>query len=171
MDSIGRWHQTWESLSEPPPPGLINEIVSAYSQPHRAYHTLQHLAECFGYLDECLLEPVDRGSLELALWFHDAIYDTKASDNEDQSARWSRLALSVLSPSDLNLIERLILVTKHDASPESEDEKLLLDIDLSILGSSQTRFAEYEAQVRYEYGWVPEDAYRLGRSKILREKE
>lgn len=168
MNPTSRWNQTWMSLDSAAPPGLIDELISAYGQPQRAYHTLQHLTECFHHLDECPLEPVSRGPLELALWFHDAIYDTRASDNEERSASWSRTALSALPPVDVATIERLILVTKHDASPESDDEKLLLDIDLSILGSTQARFGEYEAQIRREYSWVPEDAFRTGRSKILR---
>jgi len=148
---------------------LVEKLVSAYSESHRAYHTLQHLTECFSHLDDYPAEPSDAGLLELALWFHDAVYDTKAADNEAQSAVWARSALTSLSMDDLAKIERLILVTKHDAAPVSYDEKLLLDIDLSILGAPKDRFAEYESQVRREYAWVPEDAYRTARSKILRE--
>jgi predicted metal-dependent HD superfamily phosphohydrolase len=164
-----RWSQTWEALDRPAPPGLIEGLVSAYGEPHRAYHTLQHLSECFGQLDGCPTDPVAAGLLELALWFHDAIYDTKAADNEAQSAVWAHSALACLPADDVAIIEQLILVTKHDATPASADEELLLDIDLSILGTPEARFAEYETQVRQEYAWVPEAAYRTGRAKILRE--
>jgi len=169
LDPIARWRRTWESLDRSPPPALIEQLVAAYSEPHRAYHTLQHLAECFGHLDACPHMPSHRGLLELALWFHDAVYDTKASDNEERSASWSRRALPALTEAERLVVEALVLVTKHDASPRTDDEKLLLDIDLSILGAPSARFAEYELQVRREYDWVPEEAYRAGRSKILRE--
>jgi predicted metal-dependent HD superfamily phosphohydrolase len=63
----------------------------------------------------------------------------------------------------------MILATKHNAAPDSHDAALTVDIDLSILGASATRFDEYETQVRTEYAWVPEEAFREARAKILRE--
>jgi predicted metal-dependent HD superfamily phosphohydrolase len=64
-------------------------------------------------------------------------------------------------------VRELVLATKHNAVPEEEDAKLLVDVDLSILAAPEQRFAEYERQVRQEYGWVPEDAFRQGRARIL----
>lgn len=86
MDSVERWQQTWSHLGDAPPPGLIEELLAAYGEPHRAYHTVQHLTECFAHLDSSPRGPRDPASVELALWFHDAIYDTKAADNEARSA-------------------------------------------------------------------------------------
>jgi predicted metal-dependent HD superfamily phosphohydrolase len=63
----------------------------------------------------------------------------------------------------------LILITKHDRAPASADEQLILDLDLSILGASEARFDEYEAQVRREYAWVPEHVYRSRRTAVLEE--
>jgi predicted metal-dependent HD superfamily phosphohydrolase len=60
-----------------------------------------------------------------------------------------------------------VLTTKHNAVPEEEDAKLLVDVDLSILGAAESRFAEYERQIRQEYGWVPEDSFRQGRARLL----
>lgn len=169
MNAPERWRRTWTHLGEAPPEGLIDELGAAYAQPHRAYHTGQHLAECFAQLDACPIEPLDRGALELALWFHDAIYDTRAADNEAQSAAWARTALAGLGAERLDRIEALILVTRHEASPGHPDEALLLDVDLSILGAPRERFDEYEAQIRREYEWVPADVYRSTRARILGE--
>lgn len=154
-------------LDAPAPAGLIEELLAAYGETHRAYHTVQHLSECFAHLDACPIQPAEPASLELALWFHDAIYDTKASDSEAQSAAWARSALDSLDISSLDRIEQLVLVTQHEAAPANADQELLLDIDLSILGSPAERFDEYESQVREEYGWVPEQAYRAARSRVL----
>jgi predicted metal-dependent HD superfamily phosphohydrolase len=142
-------------------------LVAAYSEPHRAYHTLDHLAECFAHLDASPVRPEDAAAVELALWFHDPIYDTKAADNEARSAHWARRALAALPSGDVARIADLILVTKHDAEPATPDEELLLDIDLAILGATPERFAEYERQIRNEYAWVPDDAYRAARARIL----
>ena len=169
MDEQDRWAQTWTHLGISPPTGLLERLVAAYTEPHRAYHTVQHLRECFEQLDSCLVSPESPASLELALWFHDAIYDTKSSDNEADSAAWFLEVLGDHDESFLDTTESLILVTKHSAAPETPDEQLLLDIDLSILGAPTERFDQYEVQVRREFQWVPEEAYRGARLKILRE--
>lgn len=171
MDLVQRWQRTWQHLDCDAAADLLDALRSAYSEPHRAYHTLQHLAECFGHLDACPQAPSDPAALELALWFHDAVYDTHAADSEARSAAWARSALSkgaaAVGAERLGRIEALILVTQHDAAPKTGDEEILLDVDLSILGADEARFAEYEQQVRVEYCWVPEDAYRSGRARIL----
>ena len=169
MNSAERWHQTWKLLKTKPPSGLIDALFAAYREPHRAYHTLQHLEECFAHLDRCPLRPIDPGSLELALWFHDAVYDPKATDNEARSAAWANNALTTLDSDTRMQIERLILVTQHASLPSTSDEALLVDIDLSILGADPKRFSEYESQVRREYGWVPEEGYCTARAQVLGE--
>ena len=164
-----RWGKTWEHLEMAAPGGLGAELLAAYAEDHRAYHTAQHLTECFAYLDRCGIEPEARGAFEIALWFHDAIYDTKAQDNEAKSADWAVSCVGALDSATLDRIRTLILMTQHDGVPKSPDEKLLVDIDLSILGASTERFREYEVQVRQEYSWVPEAAFKQGRAKILAE--
>ena len=108
--------------------------------------------------------------VEMALWFHDSVYDTKRSDNEARSAAWAKKALSAAGASteSLRLVEDLILVTKHDALPQTPDEQVLVDIDLSILGAAEQRFAEFERQVREEYSFVPGLLFRMKRKAILR---
>jgi predicted metal-dependent HD superfamily phosphohydrolase len=108
--------------------------------------------------------------VEIALWFHDAVYDTKRSDNEKRSAEWATEALTSVGASvDVsNLVERLVMVTTHDALPQTLDEKYLVDIDLSILGATEQRFAEFERQVREEYSFVPGFLFRMKRKAILK---
>ncbi len=167
MDLAKRWEQTWSQLSAEPPVGLCDELLLAYTEPHRAYHTIQHLSECFEWLDLCTVRPLDPPVLELALWFHDAIYDTRASDNERASAAWARRALCQLEPSLLDSLEALIILTEHLVPPNTPDQCFLLDLDLSILGASEDRYAEYEAQVRAEYHWVPVERYTAARIRVL----
>ena len=61
----------------------------------------------------------------------------------------------------------MIRATRHGAPPETRDEALLLDIDLSILGRDRSRFDEYAEQIRREFAWVPDDAFRSGREAVL----
>ena len=145
MDPHARWRHTWSLVGGAPPAGLIEALLAAYGEPQRAYHGVTHLRECFGHLDGCSVTPDDSASLELALWFHDAIYDPKAGDSEARSAAWARAALDGQAPDTLDRIERHILVTRHDAAPTDADQELLLDVDLSIL----------------------DEAYRAARARIL----
>jgi hypothetical protein len=128
------------------PAGLFEALAARYAEPHRAYHTLQHLQECFAALDPVAGEAEHLAEVRLALWFHDAIYDTHAHDNEEASARWASdsLAEGGADRAAAERVRALILATKHDALPAAGDAQLLVDIDLSILGASDARFVEYE---------------------------
>ncbi len=107
----------------------------------------------------------------LALWFHDAIYDTQRQDNEEKSAEWARSAGRRLGlpGSVAERVYNLVMVTRHSAVPNGTDPKILVDIDLSILGAATERFDEYEDQVREEYAWVPGTLFRQKRIEILEE--
>lgn len=169
MTDIDRWNAAWSRLGLQPPAGLFEELAERYGEPHRAYHTMAHLAECLRHLDG-VPNPGDAAALiEMALWFHDAIYDTKRHDNEEKSADWAFDALRAAGATAAmaRKIRDLVLATKHDAAPQDEAAKLLVDIDLSILGAPRALFDEYEEQVRREYSWVPEAAFRAGRASIL----
>ena len=104
-------------------------------------------------------------AIEMALWLHDAVYDPKAADNEEQSAA---LAGELHLPADVEAeVRRLVLVTKtHDASPD-DDSAWMVDIDLAILGQPQPRFHEYEKQIWQEYSWGPRPGYEDKRAEVL----
>jgi predicted metal-dependent HD superfamily phosphohydrolase len=107
--------------------------------------------------------------VELALWFHDAVYAVRNHDNEEQSASWAQASneRAGLPNAVGERLHRLILATKHDAEPTSRDAALLVDVDLAILGAAPERFDEYERQVREEYSWVPGFLFRRKRREIL----
>jgi predicted metal-dependent HD superfamily phosphohydrolase len=170
LNSLARWQSIWKQLgAAAPDEELFHRLVECYSEPHRKYHTMQHLSECFAHFESVnsLAERPDE--VELALWFHDAIYDTKRKDNEQRSAEWARdsVVAAGLTEEQANRIYQLIMATMHNAVPVGRDAEVLVDIDLAILGSDTTRFDEYEAQVREEYAWVPESLYRAARTQVL----
>lgn len=107
--------------------------------------------------------------LEIALWYHDAVYDPRSTDNEARSAAMAQRDLQAarVAPSRIEAIDQLIMATKHDGTVETPDAALLVDIDLSILGRSRDEFEQYDQAIRAEYAWVPEDEYRAGRSAVL----
>jgi predicted metal-dependent HD superfamily phosphohydrolase len=172
MLAIARWHEMWKELGAAnPDPKLHGELIARYSEPHRKYHTMQHLDECFEKLDEIRSLARYPAEVELALWFHDAIYDVKRHDNEEKSADWARTSASTagVSAEVCDRVYSLILTTRHKAVPRGTDAEILVDVDLSILGAAPDRFDEYERQVRGEYAWVPEFIFRRERKAILKE--
>ena len=172
MLTIARWRKMWKELGAAnPDPKLHGELVACYSEPHRKYHTPQHLEECFEKFDEVRALAEHPAEIELALWFHDAIYNVKRHDNEKKSADWARTsALAAGIPAEAcNRVHALVMATRHKAVPRGTDAELLVDVDLSILGAGPERFDLYERQVREEYAWVPDFLFRRERRAILKE--
>jgi predicted metal-dependent HD superfamily phosphohydrolase len=171
MELAERWRRTWAELGVAAPTGELEVLLARYAEPHRAYHTLRHLEECFAALDPVRAECARPAEVELALWYHDAIYDPKRPGNEERSAEWAERVLREAGAADdaCGRVRDLVLATRHDAAPEAPDARLLVDVDLAILGAYAGRFAEYEEQVRREYAWVPDRAFRAARAKLLGE--
>jgi predicted metal-dependent HD superfamily phosphohydrolase len=149
----------------------FDTLVAAYSAPERHYHNLEHLAEMFRVADRLAAQVEQPAALHLAVWFHDAVYDSRASDNERRSGE---LAVDLLGPigvpaSAIERIVGMIWATAHtaDAPPPVGDTGVLLDADLAVLGAAEARYARYAADIRKEYAWVPEADYRAGRAAIL----
>jgi len=166
-----RWLKFWAAAGatgDPEPDW--RSLSTRYGEPHRAYHTMDHIAHCLDELEEARAFAADPVAVEMALWYHDAVYDTRATDNEEQSAR---IAVAAAVTMDLPMVfgasvAALILASTHQAVPSDSDARLFADIDLSILGRPSAVFAEYERRVRKEYAWVPEREFRAARSAILK---
>lgn len=146
-----------------------DELLAAWAEPARAYHGTSHLIDCLERLDETV-QGRPAPLVEAALWYHDAIYDPRASNNEERSARWAARALGGLGVPGhaIDQVVRLILLTRHTSPPKDSDGQLVCDIDLSILGRPWHEFHAYETAIRSEYAWVPDPAYRAARSEVLR---
>ena len=163
------WDSAWSALGASAPQPVLTELLRSYSEPQRHYHTLQHLGEAMDLLQPALGLATHPGEVALALWFHDAVYETQAKDNEARSADW---AVAVVRGQGLpaevaGRVHGLIMATCHAAQPSGIDAQLLVDADLGILAADPLRFAEYEVQVRAEYEWVPLPLYRAKRREVL----
>ena len=144
----------------------LDDLVRRYGEPHRAYHNLHHVLACLEQAREIRDQFVAPGIAELALWYHDAIYDPHRADNEERSAALATERLSHL-PGIAAAVAPLILATKHNHAPTAGDEALVVDIDLSILGAPEPAFVAYDTAIRREYRWVPRPLYRRKRREIL----
>lgn len=166
------WQRAWHALGATPPAGLQEQLLASYRQPERHYHSVQHLHECLAHCTTVRPLTAHPGEVEIALWFHDAVYALRGTDNERKSAQWAGEALraSAIDPVCVARVEQLILATEHTAVPEntpSTDAHWVVDIDLAILGALPERFAQYEAQIRAEYAWVPGWLFRRKRQAVL----
>lgn len=157
------------------PEPAFAELLAAYRDPRRHYHDLGHIEAMLTGLQDCRPLLHDAEAIELAIWFHDAVYDAAAPDNEERSADLARQVLAgQLEQGRLRQVVALILATrKHELAGdgglrERADTAYFLDLDLQILGAEAARFDTYEAAVRREYAHVPEAAWRIGRAAVLR---
>jgi predicted metal-dependent HD superfamily phosphohydrolase len=149
---------------------LFNALVEHYSEGARAYHNLSHIQSLLALSESFLDKVQNRDSFYFAVWFHDVIYDTQRSDNEEKSAEFAVEALARLGvPEQTMAIAReMILATKHHRGDDlSWDTKAFLDLDTSILGAPEEIYEEYSRAIRKEYSWVPDVLYREGRMKVL----
>ena len=151
------------------PASLLEHVSARYAEPHRRYHTWRHVLACLdarAQITDAALPEVD-----LALLFHDAIYDPFASDNEVQSAH---LLVEEGRRAWLNerLLQRarvLVVATAHgsDSVADTEEACVVVDADLSILGSNRADFEEYELLVRQEFASLDDATYAAGRGRVV----
>ena len=168
--NLARWNQLWLNVA----PGFdassaYQEVIALYSEPHRYYHSLEHISDCLGEFDATSHLAKNLLALELAIWLHDVVYDTHVWDNEERSAVFAqRMIEQAQGPASLAAdVVALIMATKTHNPAAHPDAPLLVDLDLSILGQSDTRFDRYEAQIGQEYAWVPHKMFCTKRAEIL----
>lgn len=165
-----RWTQLWRAAGvQGDPTQWYERLATAYAEPHRDYHNQRHIAECLRQFDHVRNLCQDPLAVEFGIWFHDAIYDPKISDNEERSAELAArcLAEGQVEPAFSELVQQLVLVTKTHEPELGTDLALMVDIDLAILGSPWARFSEYEQAIRREHVWVPDEIFGPKRVAIL----
>jgi predicted metal-dependent HD superfamily phosphohydrolase len=165
-----RWRRVCSALGVAADTTAYRKLIRAYGGWNRRYHSVEHLEACLLEFDLARAYAEREAEVETALWFHDAIYRTRARDNEERSAEWARRWLSAAQcePDAVERIVRFILATKHVSEPLRGDAALVVDVDLSILGQPEALYDGFEKKVRREYWWVPRGRYKRGRSLILR---
>ncbi|HKX15946.1 MAG TPA: HD domain-containing protein [Propionibacteriaceae bacterium] len=165
---LARWNVTLPHQQE-----LGENLIIRYNEPHRHYHTTKHLLQVLTMIDE-LADDHDLFLVQLAAWYHDAIYAIPAGQisNEEASARLALRELSRvgLEQEDLNQVARLVRLTEtHLPGPRDPEGELLCDADLAILASDPADYADYIAAVRAEYAQLPAEQFLAGRLAVLTE--
>jgi predicted metal-dependent HD superfamily phosphohydrolase len=144
-------------------------VLEAWSEPHRRYHGLTHLAAVLGLVDELAAAAGDADAVRLAAWYHDVVYDPRRDDNEAVSAGRARAGLrGLIAPEQAAEVERLVLLTAgHDPEPGDMNGAVLCDADLAVLASPPDGYAAYASAVREEYGHLTDEQFTAGRIAVL----
>jgi predicted metal-dependent HD superfamily phosphohydrolase len=167
---IQRWLALMARLGLPPSRDEFNRLVQAYTAADRHYHNAEHIARCLAELDAAAPGIPQPDPIELAIWFHDAVYDTRSASNEADSAAWAAdfLHRAQAAPQLTESVVALILATRHQPGALAVPEQWMVDIDLSSLGADPERWTADNQAIRREYAWVPEAIFREKRLAILR---
>ena len=164
-----RWNELCRGARSEAAAQWYDRLLELYSEPHRHYHNAQHITDCLKEFDSTRDAAHEPHAVELAIWFHDAIYNPRAGDNEERSAELAAQFIretgvaKEFQPS----VNQLVLATKHHDGTLHRDAALMVDIDLSIFGQTPERFWKYEDQIRKEYEWVPGNIFTVKRAEIL----
>lgn len=147
-----------------------DELIRAYTGSDRHYHDINHIIDCLNEFDKVKQNIQYPSLMELAIWFHDYVYDTRKSDNEEQSAYHAVNFIADLGMDRMYgmIVQSLIMYTKHCFEPIDDDARYIMDIDLVGFGKSDDIVQRNNANVRAEYNWVDEVVYRKNRRFILK---
>ena len=164
----GRWGALMGRLDLPPSHDAFERLQALHAEPHRHYHTAAHVNALLRHLDAERGHAARPDRIELAIWFHDAVYKPTSKTNEADSAAMARDALAPhLPPGDVDWVDRAIRLTADHGDTDDPDTALMLDLDLSVLGADAEVYDAYTRHVRREYRWVPGPLFRRGRRKVL----
>lgn len=165
--NFDRWTQACFEIGVAPEQRDYRRVRRAWRGMGRHYHTLSHLDACLREFDGARDLALRPGEVELALWFHDAVYRSWRRDNELQSAA---LAVDMLRAAPIDTVERIrqmIIDTQHRDEELGGDTALVADVDLSILGQPPAVYEGFARAIRREYWWVPRQRYLAGRVALL----
>src|SRR5215212_1972660 len=130
MFDFTRWQQLWKRLgSRVKLTVQFEQLQAAYSEPHRFYHNAVHILDCLQQFDSVRHLATRADEVELAIWYHDIVYNPRASDNEERSAAWAKRDLenANINSEKVGRIVDLIMATKHDSEPATTDAELMVD--------------------------------------------
>ena len=148
---------------------VFDELDTLYGEPHRHYHTAAHIEHCIRQFDLAAGRMDEPDAVEMALWFHDAIYEIPTEKNELRSAAlFAARAQGRGSERFRSKVHRLIMATTHlEPPPATLDESFIVDIDLSSFGLPWEEFLADSRAVRAEHPHVSDAEFYPRQKKFL----
>ncbi|WP_280497154.1 HD domain-containing protein [Nocardia asiatica] len=161
----------WIELAGERSAAVGSDLIRRYGEPHRHYHTVEHLAAVLAVVDDLAQDAHDVAAVRYAAFFHDAIYAADRTDNEERSAELAESVLPAAGapPELVGEVGRLVRLTAtHHTAADDRNGNVLCDADLAILAADASGYAAYTRAVRAEYRHVPDELFRAGRAAVLR---
>ena len=151
------------------PGSAFAALVRHYGEPWRRYHTAEHLEACLMHFDSARDHMEEPDTVEIALWYHDSIYDIRGGDNEERSAElFLETVKGAVEPGFCSQVRDLIMVTQHMDPPEQGDARYIVDIDLSSFGQEWDAFMADSRKVRAELTHLSDAEFNSSQLKFLR---
>lgn len=170
MDLAGRFADAVTEVGGSPQAAVISDLLRRWAEPHRSYHNLDHLGVVLDVADAWPGYADDIDLVRLALFFHDAVYDPRAADNEERSAdlATAQLTRCGVPPAACAEVHRLVRLTAgHRVEPSDRNGSLMADADLAVLAWDWPSYRAYAQAIRAEYAHVPDEQFRAGRTAVL----
>lgn len=149
---------------------LGRHLEMLYSSPNRYYHNIAHINACLSEIELLDFLPwMMRIELKVSVWYHDAIYDILGKENEKRSAEWAADDLQLLEVCEnfRHSVVANIMATAHIGDLETDTQRYMSDIDLSIFGKDYEIFRVYCYAIRKEFQQISDLEYSESRIKVL----
>lgn len=170
--SADRFATLWSRCAATPPSPdaatVYADLKRLLGAPHRTFHNLGHIRDCVERVDEVADQLDEPDAVEMGLWFHDAVHEPGAVDNERRSAELF-VALSPGAKAGFRYrVARNILATRHSARMQYDDRAYVVDIDLAGLGAPWEEFMHKGDLLRRELASQSDAVYYRAQVGFLR---
>lgn len=167
-----RFEMLWGRYAAPgaavTPEQVHRDLCRRLSGPDRRFHNLDHIEDCLHRFDEVASLLADPDAVEIAIWFHDAVYVPSDGENERLSAELFLAQSTDAEPAFRRRVCGLILSTRHRRPARSHDRRFIEDIDLAGFGASWEEFMRHGALLREEFAAQSDEVYQAGQQTFLR---
>jgi len=151
---------------------IEEDVIRCYFEYFRAYHTFdEHILPGLHLLNSVKGLCNNKKLVRLAWWYHDIIYVPGSSNSEIISADKAYFDCIQLDYDErkATTVHKLVMATQHFKTvPQTQDEKLIHDLDLATLGGEPEDYEKYVKLIREEYKFIKSDRiFSQGRLQIL----
>jgi predicted metal-dependent HD superfamily phosphohydrolase len=166
-----RFGALWQRIvASPPSPDaatVYGTLAAALGAPNRHFHNLDHIRDCVEWVDRVAPLLSEPDAVETGLWFHDAILEPGASDNERRSAQLFVDCARGAPAAFRQRVARLILATAHSSTTAFDDRAFIVDIDLAGLAAPWDEFMYKGDLLRREAVAQDDETYYRGQVGFL----
>lgn len=164
ISELGKLRQKWDA-HWPDHTEIREDLLTRWSEDHRDYHGLWHLAHGLEVLPDLGTDD----ETTLAYWFHDAVHHMETPSDEQRSAALARELLTpAFGQETAEEVARLVLTTiNHQPNADDHRAVALCDADLSALGLPWPEYQRAVQGLRTEVPQFDDMTWQAGRIAFL----